>query len=780
MEELLIPLILLGVGCLLCGPIALIVSLIALNRSQSMYQPPVSGQAKAIVPPAKPPVRSAPVTVDEQDLSHARALPQEQAVDQPVAVKPPEEILHVEHYSEIPKPPAPKLVLESASQNPKMLLEQRIGTRWLLIAGVVTIFFGVAFFLRYAYTYITISDQVKVMIAVVSGLAALGIGEITRRRGYEIVAKGVTALGFAILYLSVFCAQLLYGLIGAKVAFTFAAVVTAGAMAYAVVLDEILIAFLSLLGGFMTPVIVSTGENVPNSLFVYVTVLSLGAMICDRFREWRAINFLAFIGTFILYTGWFEKFYRPEMNNAVVPEQMGIALGWLGVFFVIYLVMPIFYELTKETKARKEDVLLVLANAAVILYYLCTVLFSDHRSGLALSCVGLCAAHMAMMAIAYWRCKDDSDLHLVLLAIGLFFLTLAIPLYFRMNAIVIAWALEAVVLIVIGLKYKSVLTQAGGGLVLILSCCKLLLNLPMHDEAFRFVLNPIFGTFCFVCAAALLSHILYRRDSQLPDDSYSIVTQFFFIAALILFFVTVSMEWYFHCRYNLDAGEKYTWRGLIVIFSISILPFVIRPICPRGIGAGSVALIIAFLGELFAITQFVGIHKTSFVIFANIDFLLAVILMSTVFAAAWFLIKQPESVPDNRKMAVVMAVSAIFALWILLNEEIYLFWYWRDRYYEGLQNWDFLAHMYMSVMWAVYGAVLMIVGFAKKIVTLRYIAIGLFGLLLVKIFIWDTRKVESVYRIAAFLATGITLVGISYVYQFGKKKGFFEGKVGKY
>ncbi len=88
--------------------------------------------------------------------------------------------------------------------------------------------------------------------------------------------------------------------------------------------------------------------------------------------------------------------------------------------------------------------------------------------------------------------------------------------------------------------------------------------------------------------------------------------------------------------------------------------------------------------------------------------------------------------------------------------------------------------MYISVMWAIYGAVLMILGFAKKIVTLRYIAIGLFGLLLVKIFIWDTRKIESVYRIAAFLATGITLVGISYVYQFGKKKGFFERNIGKY
>jgi len=50
----------------------------------------------------------------------------------------------------------------------------------------------------------------------------------------------------------------------------------------------------------------------------------------------------------------------------------------------------------------------------------------------------------------------------------------------------------------------------------------------------------------------------------------------------------------------------------------------------------------------------------------------------------------------------------------------------------------------------------------------------LFALLLAKVFIWDTRTVKSVYRIAAFLATGVTLVGVSYLYQFLKKKGFFE------
>ncbi|GAH84782.1 unnamed protein product, partial [marine sediment metagenome] len=107
-------------------------------------------------------------------------------------------------------------------------------------------------------------------------------------------------------------------------------------MLCAVALNELVVAFLSLLGGFLTPVIVSTGENLPMPLFTYVLILGVGAMLCSYYRKWRAVNLLAFVGTFVLYTAWFEKFYRPEMVKGVegvleqMPKQMPIALGWLG------------------------------------------------------------------------------------------------------------------------------------------------------------------------------------------------------------------------------------------------------------------------------------------------------------------------------------------------------------------------------------------------------------------------------------------------------------------
>jgi uncharacterized membrane protein len=145
-----------------------------------------------------------------------------------------------------------------------------------------------------------------------------------------------------------------------------------------------------------------------------------------------------------------------------------------------------------------------------------------------------------------------------------------------------------------------------------------------------------------------------------------------------------------------------------------------------------------------------------------------------LFAAAWLL---KQNMPQNeysRPLAISFALAAVFVLWVLLTEQIYLYWYCRNRFAEKVPNWRFLAHMYISVMWALYAAMLMAVGFWRKLKLLRYIAIGLFALLLCKVFILDTSTVKSVYRIAAFLATGVTLVAVSYLYQFLRKKGFFD------
>jgi len=359
-------LFLLAAAVVFSGPIALIVAWTALRRVEEMRRrwddAATRTTLKSPEPPASP---SAPVFVPEKTIPEPSG--EEIGGTQSAGggsiktgdLAGAQEMLHKVTANTMETVPR-----ETAS------LEQRIGTRWVLIAGVVTVIFAVGFFLKYAFENQWIGPWGRVAIAGLGGLIALAMGEVTRRRGYDIVAKGVTALGFAILYATVFAAHRRYGLIGSTPAYVLAIGVTVAAMIYAAILDEVTVALLSLAGGYLTPFMLSTGENRPHLLFAYVLILSAGATLCAYRRKWSGVNLLAFLGTYLLYTAWFEKFYRPVMDIRWPPAQLAVAMTWLAAFFLVFLTLPVLHTLVRRVKSQVQDTLLLVANAAVVFYYL--------------------------------------------------------------------------------------------------------------------------------------------------------------------------------------------------------------------------------------------------------------------------------------------------------------------------------------------------------------------------------------------------------------------------
>lgn len=774
MEGILFLLALLAVISILSGPVALIVSLVALKKLRDLQRDlydlaaPVRPQPFDALPTAGPErseAEPAPVEQAKREIVTEAPARQVEATPRPTPQRAKvEAFFQKDREARVTPVPAP--------QPASVSLEQRIGTRWVLIAGVITVMFAVGFFLKYAYDQQWIGPLGRVLIAGFAGLVALADGEVTRRRGYDIVAKGVTALGFAILYATVFAAHRWYGLIGTPTAFVLAIGVTAGAMLYAVALDEIVIAMLSLIGGYLTPVVLATGQNLPMQLFSYVLVLSTGAVACAYWRKWSPVNLLVFIGTYLLYIGWFERFYRPAMERASPPEQLGVALFWLTVFFLIYLMLPLLHTLARRVKSAPQDMVLVLANAAVVFYYLWTILSHDYRAALAWCSVGMGAAHLAAAGGVIVRCREDSNLWQVLLIAGLAFITIAVPLYFEMHAVAMLWGIEGLLLIVVGLRYCSLPAQLAGAIVLALTVGDLLTGLPMHHEKFRPVFNTAFGTWCFVAAVVMVCHALYRLDRHLAPDLRSMSTQGLYVAALGLLMATIVMELWWHVELNIPAGKSnpFFWRQMTLVFAVFIPLLIARPICPRGQAGRVTGTLLAVAAALYVLLALPTVHEHSFTIFANGDFARAILLVAVLFTSAWLLRRTELREPDGFVASAVVALGTIIVLWALLTEEIWLYY---DRLRPSAQ-WRFLMQMYISILWAVYATVLMVVGFWRRVRPLRYLALGIFVLLLAKIFLVDTRELDTAYRIAGFLVTGLALVGVSYLYQYLKKTGFFD------
>ena len=676
-------------------------------------------------------------------------------------------------------PQTPKLSADSGGS-----LEQRIGTRWILIAGIITVLFGVGFFVKYAYDHSYLQPWTRAMIIAVSGLAALFIGEITRRRDYEIVARGTTALGFALLYAAVFSGYRFYEVINPIPAFTMAVCITIAAMTYAVVLDEVLIAFLSLFGGYLTPILCSSGQNLPRPLFTYLLILGLGAMGCAYFRRWRAVNVVAFVGTYLLYTGWFEKFYNPAQRVAEgLPSQMNVALGWLVVFFVIYLITPLLYGLLRKALSRPEDVWLAAVNGVAVFYYLYRILYHSQRTQMALACVGLSAIYLAVMFLARIRCPKDQPLRISLLIMALAFLTVALPLYFKMRPLVIAWAIEGVILTAIGILYRNWWTKAAGLMAACLSFLSLCYYFKISEYGSPWIWNPAFGTWFFVCAAVLTEHLLYRflntqtEENPQPFGEQQALGDTLYVLAVALLLTGCSIDWFAHCKWHLTAAKAWEplfFRGMIVFIIVWIWLMLIRPVCPKSILCSLCAIVVSTSGTVFTVFIMNQLYDRDFRIFLNSGFLFCCLFAAALLLSAWLLARRKEKTEEADILAYAYVLDAVVLLWILFSEQIYFYWKFKNQYAGPIFQWEWKAYMYMSVLWAVYAAILVVIGFWRKLTSFRYLALALFALLLAKIFLLDTSKLEVGYRIAAFTVTGLILVAVSYLYQFARKKGFFD------
>jgi uncharacterized membrane protein len=73
--------------------------------------------------------------------------------------------------------------------------------------------------------------------------------------------------------------------------------------------------------------------------------------------------------------------------------------------------------------------------------------------------------------------------------------------------------------------------------------------------------------------------------------------------------------------------------------------------------------------------------------------------------------------------------------------------------------------MTLSLTWAVYATVLVIVGLMRRYVPIRYFAMAVFAVTIVKVFAVDLSELDRIYRVLSIIGLGITLLVTSYLYQ---------------
>ena len=184
--------------------------------------------------------------------------------------------------------------------------EVNFGQKWLLIIGIVTMVFGVGYFLKYSFEQGWIGPAGRVSMAYAWGIVFLVAGNLFRKKAYETFGLYLVGGGIATLYFSTFAAFQLYALIGQIPSFALMILITVLAATLAIVYDNKWLAVLGIVGGFLTPVMLSTGQDNQIVLMTYVTILNLGLLAIAFYKKWDILNVFGFFFTYLLHAAWFS------------------------------------------------------------------------------------------------------------------------------------------------------------------------------------------------------------------------------------------------------------------------------------------------------------------------------------------------------------------------------------------------------------------------------------------------------------------------------------------
>jgi uncharacterized membrane protein len=385
-------------------------------------------------------------------------------------------------------------------------LESKIGKLWLNRIGILAILIGVSYFIKYAFDNGWIGPSGRIALGLLAGIGLVLWSERFRSKGYAAFSYSLKAVGIGTLYLSLWGAFQVYHLVPGWVAFAAMIAVTACTITLALKQDAEILAAFALMGGFSTPVLLSSGENHEVVLFSYVCLLDLAILAMVAFKPWRRLLVGSFIGTATLYIGWFSDYYS--------KDQRGLTIFFVVVFAAIFATIPLLTPLTKSRWFSGFSITLTLlpvANAAALFLAL-FVMYEGEQATLTWYALALAVAYLVLSSQFKRRAQSDPDvvrtINLVHIAIAIAFITIAIPLKLDAHWITIGWLIESAVLLFVAVRTRADFLRYFAAATLTLGIGRLLVYDNFRVQTLLF--NARFAT--YLVAIAVLAGIVVAGE----------------------------------------------------------------------------------------------------------------------------------------------------------------------------------------------------------------------------------------------------------------------------
>ena len=315
--------------------------------------------------------------------------------------------------------------------------EELLGGRLLAWVGGLAVLLGIVFFVAMAVRRGWIGEEMRVVLAFLGSGALVGVGlYLFIRQGRTQASLAAVASGLAGLYASDVAATRLYDLVSPVVGLLCAGVVGVLGTAIAVRWRTELVGAIGILGALASPILVEAETSGTTLAFMAIAlVAAVGVLLWQRW-DWLAAG--AFLLSAPQLAVWLDDTYE---------DRLALALGVLALFWALYVVAAIGYELRVPVATlRASSAMLLLANALLFAGGGWLMLHdSDHENGATAWVLVAAAAHVLLGGFGF-RQRMSREIAGVIAAVGIGLSAAALGLALDGPALVIAWCVEAAVL----------------------------------------------------------------------------------------------------------------------------------------------------------------------------------------------------------------------------------------------------------------------------------------------------------------------------------------------
>jgi uncharacterized membrane protein len=702
---------------------------------------------------------------------------------------------------EAPQPPVKELTHATVEKTP---IEEFIGANLLNKIGIAVLVLGVGYGVKYSIDHELINPLTRIILGYAAGgiLVALAF---RLKPNYATFSAVLLSGGMASLYFVTYAAFDFYALIPQTLAFAMMVAFTVFTVFAALQYNMQVIAMIGLVGAYGVPFLLSDGSGKVVVLYSYMSIINAGILFLSFRKNWKELYYLAFALTWTIFGLWWLSSYNQTIH-------LVISLTFTTIFFATFYAAIISYRFLARASFSQVDVVVMLANAFAYFgfgYYS----ISYHPGGgqyLGLFAVINAVLHFIASLIIFRANQQDKegpnrDVFYFAAGLVIVFITVAIPIQLDGSWVTLIWAAEATVLFFVGRTRAVPVYERTSYALVLLAFVSLLQDWEefyrfaefSSGVPHRFLLNSHFLTSLLVSASfasVLWMHLKNRNAAPEGPDSTRSMAVSGVLASLLLLTTYLmfhkEIQSLFEQRYlesavikSVDGGESYStydedirkFEALWLINYSAFFGLILsaitwqwiknRTLAFVSVGLNTLVLIAFLVNGLISLAQlrYSFLNGPESNIYLRDFFHIAIRYISLLFvipllAANSRLLLKDYFNHELRQMG--KTFLHIFLITLLSSELIH----WLDM--MRIVNSDKLA---LSILWSLYAMGLIGWGLRNKDRLVRILGMVLFGITLIKLFVYDISDLSTIGKTVVMITLGALLLVSSFLYNRVKK-----------